>query len=128
MSAIFCDKTVHCYYQEKKSPDFSDKTFRNLLNVIVEAGAEGKSFPVKLVYVRNRKKRKEYLVLAFMDTALIEDEIIQLYGRRWSTEVYFKMCKQYLQLAKFQGLSYVSIVVHTIVVPKMASQQGEYVK
>ncbi|MGO2853858.1 MAG: transposase, partial [Tetragenococcus koreensis] len=47
---------------------------------------------------------------------LNEDEIIQLYGKRWSIEVYFKICKQHLRLAKYQGLSYDGIFAHTITV------------
>ncbi|WP_353949125.1 transposase [Sporolactobacillus sp. Y61] len=87
---------------------------RYLLSVLVEAVTEGEeSIPVKLVYVRNRRKHKDFLVLASTDTQLSEDEIIRLYGKRWSIEVYFKMCKQYLRLAKYQGLSYDGIFAHT---------------
>ncbi|MET1248136.1 transposase [Sporolactobacillus sp. STCC-11] len=87
---------------------------RYLLSTIVEVVVEGgEPFPLKLVYVRNRRKRKEYLVLASTNTQLSEDEIIQLYGKRWSIEVYFKMCKHYLRLAKYQGLSYDGIFAHT---------------
>ncbi|WP_317939557.1 transposase, partial [Tetragenococcus halophilus] len=50
------------------------------------------------------------------DLSLNEDEIIQLYGKRWSIEVYFKICKQHLRLAKYQGLSYDGIFAHTITV------------
>lgn len=39
--------------------------------------------PVKLVYVRNRNKRNEYLLLLSTDLSLSEEEIIQLYGKRW---------------------------------------------
>ena len=47
----------------------------------------------KLVFVRNRNNRKEYLVLLSTDTTLTEDEVIQLYGKRWDIEVFFKTCK-----------------------------------
>ncbi|MCF1685170.1 transposase [Tetragenococcus halophilus] len=66
--------------------------------------------------MRNRNKRNDYLVLATTDLSLNEDEIIQLYGKRWSIEVYFKICKQHLRLAKYQGLSYDGIFAHTITV------------
>lgn len=55
-------------------------------------------------------------VLASTDSTLTEDEIIQLYGKRWSIEVYFKMCKQYLHLSKYQGLSYDGIFAHCVFV------------
>ena len=89
---------------------------RYLLSVEVEAHVDDAIIPIKLVYVRNRNKRKEYLVLATTDITLSEDEIIQLYGKRWAIEVFFKMCKQYLQLAKYQGLSYDGIFAHTTLV------------
>ena len=89
---------------------------RYLLSILVEAVDGETSVPVKLVYIRNRNKRNDYLVLATTDTRLSEDEVIQLYGKRWSIEVYFKMCKQYLRLAKYQGLSYDGIFAHTALV------------
>lgn len=89
---------------------------RYLLSVCVESELEGKILPIKLVYVRNRNKRNDYLVLATTDLSLNEDEIIQLYGKRWSIEVYFKICKQHLRLVKYQGLSYDGIFAHTITV------------
>ena len=52
--------------------------------------------PVKVVYVRNRNKRKEYLCLISTDTNLDENETIRIYGKRWDIEVFFKVCKSYL--------------------------------
>lgn len=56
---------------------------RYLLSVCVESKAGDQAPPIKLVYVRNRNKCKDYLVLATTD----KEEIIQLYGRHWSIEV-----------------------------------------
>ena len=68
-------------------------------------------------YVRNRNKRKEYLCLISTDTSLSEDEIIRIYGKRWDTEVFFKVCKSYLNLSKeCNSLSYDAITAHTAVV------------
>ena len=65
------------------------------------------SIPVRLLFVRNRKKSKEYLVLVSTDLAMSEDEIIRLYGKRWSIEVFFKTCKSLLRLTKeCQSISY----------------------
>jgi len=89
---------------------------RYLLSVEVEAIRDGKSIPIKLVYIRNRNKRKDYLVLASTDISLTEDEIIQLYSKRWAIEIYFKMCKQYLRLEKYQGLSYDGNLAHCVLV------------
>ena len=76
-----------------------------------------KIIPAKVVYVRNRNKRKEYLCLISTDTSLSEDEIIRIYGKRWDTEVFFKVCKSYLNLSKeCNSLSYDAITAHTAVV------------
>jgi hypothetical protein len=73
--------------------------------------------PAKIVYVRNRQKRNEWIALISTDLELSEDEIITLYGKRWDIEVFFKICKSYLKLAKeFQQLSYDAITAHTSIV------------
>jgi hypothetical protein len=74
---------------------------RYLLSVTAEIlGKDGAVLPVRLVYVRKRGKRKEYLVLLSTDTLLSEEEIIRIYGKRWQIEVFFKVCKSLLRLAK----------------------------
>lgn len=88
-----------------------------LLSVMVEVVKDEKIIPAKVVYVRNRNKRKEYLCLISTDTSLSEDEIIRIYGKRWDTEVFFKVCKSYLNLSKeCNSLSYDAITAHTAVV------------
>lgn len=67
---------------------------RYLLSVMVEVVKDEKIIPAKVVYVRNRNRRKEYLCLISTDTSLSEEEIIRIYGKRWDTEVFFKVCKK----------------------------------
>ena len=45
---------------------------RYLLSVMVDVVKDGKTIPAKVVYVRNRNKRKEYLCIISTDTGLIE--------------------------------------------------------
>ena len=73
---------------------------RYLLSVLVDVVKDGESIPAKVVYVRNRNKRKEYLCLISTDTTLDENEIIRIYGKRWDIEVFFKVCKSYLNLSR----------------------------
>ena len=83
---------------------------RYLLSVMVEVVKDEKIIPAKVVYVRNRNKRKEYLCLISTDTSLSEEEIIRIYGKRWDTEVFFKVCNSYLNLSKeCNSLSYDAI-------------------
>lgn len=53
---------------------------------------------VKLVFVRKRNNRKEFITLLCTDTYLTSEKIVELYSRRWSIECCFKACKQYLGL------------------------------
>ena len=88
-----------------------------LLSVEAEAVKNGKRLPVRLVYVRNKNKRSDYLVLVSTDLTLSEEEIIQTYGKRWNIEVFFKMCKSYLKLGKeTRSISYDALTAHTSIV------------
>lgn len=90
---------------------------RYLLSVVVEVVNDGKSIPAKVVYVRNRNKRKEYLCLISTDVNLDENEIIRIYGKRWDIEVFFKVCKSYLNLSReCNSLSYDALTAHTAIV------------
>ena len=74
---------------------------------------------VRIVFVRNRNtnSKREWLALLSTDLEITEEEIIRIYGLRWDIEVYFKVCKSFLGLAKeFQGRSYDSMVAHTTIV------------
>jgi len=75
--------------------------------------------PARIVFVRNRNKSKkrQWLALLSTDTDLPVQEVIRIYGLRWDIEVYFKVCKSYLQLAKeFQSRSYDAMFAHTTIV------------
>ena len=88
-----------------------------LLSVVVDVVKDGEIIPAKVVYVRNRNKKKEYLCLISTNTTLNENEIIRIYGKRWDIEVFFKVCKSYLNLSKeCNSLSYDAVTAHTAVV------------
>ena len=87
------------------------------LSVAVTAVKDDRETPVRLVYVPNRNKKREYLVLATTDMSLSEDEIIRNYGKRWGIEVFFKVCKSYLKLSKEnRSLSYDAMTAHVAIV------------
>ena len=69
--------------------------------------------PAKLVFVRDRRK-KDWLVLLSTDICLADDEIVRIYGKRWDIEVFFKMAKQHLKLAKeIQCRDFDALIAHT---------------
>ena len=75
------------------------------------------AIPAKLVYVRNRQKRNDWIAILTTDLTLSDEDVIALYGKRWDIEVFFKICKSYLKLTgEFQQLSYDAITAHTTIV------------
>ncbi|SDI68453.1 Transposase DDE domain-containing protein [Natribacillus halophilus] len=73
--------------------------------------------PVKVVFVRNRNKKSDWLAILSTDCTLSDQEIIRIYGMRWDIEVFFKTSKSLLKLQKeFQGRSYDSLISHTTIV------------
>jgi hypothetical protein len=89
-----------------------------LASVMVGIGEDDNGVPVsaKIVFVRDRRCKK-WLALLSTDTALGEEQIVTAYKRRWDIEVFFKMAKSFLNLAKeCQGRSYDALVAHATMV------------
>jgi hypothetical protein len=112
-------KTLSQIYKSKmKRPEKS----KYLLSVMAQIyDAENNTLDVRIdvriVFVRDHNNKKKWIEFICTDLSLAEEEIIALYGKRWSIEVFFKICKSYLNLGKeFQGLSYDSMIAHTAVV------------
>ena len=73
--------------------------------------------PVKIVFVRNRNKKSEYIMILSTDCSLSNEEIIRRYGYRWSIECCFKVCKSLLKLGReFQPVNYDTTVSSTALV------------
>ena len=86
-----------------------------LLSVDVTVGDE--AIPAKIVCVRNKSKKKDWLAIISTDTAISAEEIIRIYGKRWDIEVFFKTCKSYLHLVKeCRSLSYDALTAHVSIV------------
>ena len=87
-----------------------------LLSINVTIGKED-AIPAKVVCVRNKSNRKDWLALISTDTELSEEEIIRTYGKRWDIEVFFKSCKSYLKLVKeCRSRSYDALNAHIAIV------------
>lgn len=73
-----------------------------------------KGIPVKLVFIRNRNKKSEWLTIASTDLSLDEKEIVRIYGMRWQIEVFFKASKGLLKFGtECQGRNYDMLIAHT---------------
>ena len=83
----------------------------------VIAAIDNGNIPVKLVFVRDRNKKRNWLAILSTDVNLSSEEIVQIYSKRWNIEVFFKCCKSYLNLAKeFFCRNYDALVAHTTIV------------
>ena len=75
------------------------------------------SISVKLVFVRNRNRKNEYIVILATDRSLSDSEVVRYYGSRWSIECCFKVCKSLLKLGEeFHGVGYDMTISTTAIV------------
>lgn len=58
-------------------------TAGDILSSVIVRTKKG-HIPVKLVFVRNRNKRGEYIIILSIDCSLSGVEIVRKYGYRWS--------------------------------------------
>lgn len=90
---------------------------RIVASVIVDVGIDEKPLLARIIFVRDREKRDQWIALLSTDLELSETEIIRIYGKRWDIEVFFKVIKSHLKLAKeFRGQSYDMMISHTSIV------------
>jgi len=125
-SIAMIKKSSRIYYEYKDEQCSIKKIFgickkrpgrsRYLLSVNVMIGKDQK-VPAKIVCVRNKKNRKDWIAFICTNPNLSEDEIIRIYGKRWQIEVFFKTCKTYLNLiSECHSLSYDALTAHTAIV------------
>ena len=97
---------------KKAKPAMGKKDILGAIQVTLDNG-----IPAKILFIRNRNKRSEWLAILSTDTTLDNEEIIRIYGMRWDIEVFFKCNKSLLNLGKeFQGRSYDVLISHTTIV------------
>ena len=78
---------------------------------------QGQDFQAKIVFVRNRANRKEWIAIMSTDTTLSDEDVIQHYTLRWKIECYFFSVKTFLGLTnECHAISYDAIVAHTTIV------------
>lgn len=86
------------------------------LSVSVNLGKED-PIPSKIICVRNKANRKDWLAFVCTNPELSEEEIIRIYGKRWQIEVFFKTCKSTLNLVgECRSLSYDALTAHVAIV------------
>lgn len=88
-----------------------------LVKLREDKSVDAKDFvEAKLVFVKDRHS-DNWLALLCTDLLVSDEEVVRIYGKRWDIEVFFKVCKSYLALAKeYQGRSYDLQVAATSIV------------
>lgn len=88
-----------------------------LLSFDVTIQKDDEFLPARLVFVRNKSNRKDWLALISTDMEISEEDIIRIYGKRWDFEVFFKSCKSYLKLVKeCRSTTYDALNAHVAIV------------
>jgi len=112
---IFRDKVcclTKIYSLAKRRMD--KKTNRFSVIVWLNNYDDGIKTKARILFIR---EKKHWLALLSTDLDISEEEIIKIYSMRWNIEIFFKMCKSHLKLAKeFQGRSFDMLVAHTSIV------------
>lgn len=125
-SIAMIKKSSRVYYEYKGNQLSLNKIYgickkrrgrsKYLLSVNVMVGKEQK-IPAKIVCVRNKKKKNDWIAFICTNPDLSEEEIIRIYGKRWQIEVFFKTCKSYLNLiGECHSLSYDALTAHVAIV------------
>lgn len=84
---------------------------------IVEIKTGDVTIQAKIVFVKNRNKKRSWLAILSTDTSLSDEEIVRIYGKRWDIEVFFKMMKQFLNLnGEVELRSYDGMIAHISIV------------
>lgn len=108
---------VQIYNTSKKRRGRSHYLLSAAIVMKTAIGIDTISIDARIVFVRNKHKRKEWIAFLCTDMDLTEDQIIELYGKRWGIEVFFKTCKSYLKFTgEFRQTSYEAITAHTTIV------------
>jgi hypothetical protein len=84
---------------------------------IIEIRSGEEIIQAKIVFVKNRNKKRNWLAILSTDITLSDEEIVRIYGKRWDIEVFFKMMKQCLNLNKEVELrSFDGMIAHITIV------------
>ena len=97
---------------------FGDKELSAILiTVPSKGGKKGQDFQAKVVFVRNKANKKEWIAILSTDLSLSAEDIIEYYTLRWKIETYFWTVKKFLGLTnECHATSYDAITAHTTIV------------
>ena len=114
LSTLFCRLR-----KSKREAEDGNVYFAEVIVDMIVAENDGviETMPVKIVFVQSVGNKRNWVAIVSTDTSISDEEVVRIYGKRWSIEVFFKHCKSNLAMAKeFQGRSYDMLTAHTTIV------------
>ncbi len=99
-------KELFCYYGQIKLRHIKKNQFKQSQLIVYLPNSAVK---MKIVFVQNDGSDKWH-AFASANPALSSQKILEYYSQRWSIEVFFKNCKQYLNYGKEQMSNLDSII------------------
>jgi len=99
-------KELFCYFGQSKLRHIKKNQFKQSQLTVYLPHSTVK---IKIVFVKNDASNKWY-AFAATDSTLSSQRILEYYSQRWSIEVFFKNCKQYLNYGKEQMSNLDSII------------------
>jgi len=99
-------KELFAYYAKSKLRMVKKYQFKRAVLVVSVADSEIK---MKIVFVQNQASQ-DWHAFASTNTTISAQKILEYYSQRWSIEVFFKNCKQYLNFGKEQMSNLDSII------------------
>ena len=99
-------KELFCYYGQIKLRHVKKNQFKQALLTV---SLPNSAVKMKIVFVQNDGSNNWH-AFAATDSNLSSQKILEYYSQRWSIEVFFKNCKQYLNYGKEQMSNLDSII------------------
>ena len=99
-------KQLYAYQVKPKMRKVKKKNYKQHTVTVLMSKSK---IPLKIVFIENDSSDK-FHAFASTKTTLTFQEILEHYSQRWSIEVFFKNCKQYLNYGKEQVSNFDSLV------------------
>lgn len=99
-------KELYNYFAKPKMRTLKKYGYKQAMLTV---NLKGEEIQMKIVFILNEGEKKWY-AFSSTNTKLSANKILGYYSRRWSIEVFFKNCKQYLNFGKEQMSNLDSII------------------
>lgn len=99
-------KELYCYFAKPKMRTVKGQGYKRALLTV---NIPGEEIQMKIVFIHNDGENKWH-AFSSTDVKLSANKILGHYSKRWSIEVFFKNCKQYLNFGKEQMSNLDSII------------------